>query len=216
MITAAVAGFAVAITPVVLTPGVSFTLATRRALAGERHGALLVAAGTSTGIVTHAVLATAGLSAVVTRSAQAFTVVKLLGAAYLVCLGAGYLWRARPGGPGRRAEIDARQSRRRHDLRAGRGAYTQALLGNVLNPKAAVVYLTLAPQFVADTAAMVPTMLTLAGVHSAMTTVWLLLWSQLVGRGGRWLATTRARLAIDRVSGSVLITLGVRAALRSP
>ncbi len=216
MITAAVVGFALAITPVVLTPGVSFTLATRRTLAGERNGALLVAAGTSTGIVIHAVLATAGLSAVVTRSAQAFTVVKLLGAAYLLWLGAAYLWRARPGGPGRRAGTGTHRNGRRHLQRAGRGAYTQALLGNVLNPKAAVVYLTLAPQFVADAAAMAPTMLTLAGVHAALNTAWLLSWSQVVGRGGRWLATTRARLALDRVSGSVLIALGVRAALRSP
>jgi threonine/homoserine/homoserine lactone efflux protein len=216
VITAAAVGFAVALVPLVLTPGVSFTLATRRTLAGERHGALLVAAGTATGILIHAVLATAGLSAVVTRSAQAFTVVKLIGAAYLVWLGARYLWRTRPGGSEPRAESGTRGVGSRHRSRAGRGAYTQALLGNVLNPKAAVVYLTLAPQFVADTAAMVPTMLTLAGVHAAMNTAWLLVWSHVVGRGGRWLATTRARLAIDRVSGSVLVTLGVRAALRSP
>lgn len=129
MLWAAVVGFLVAITPVALTPGASFTLATQRTLAGHRNATAWVVVGTATGIYVHALLAAVGLSAVVMRSAQAFTVVKVLGGIYLVSLGAWTLW----------------QTRHRQQSKAsgapqlpwtGRHSYPQAVLANVLNPKA--------------------------------------------------------------------------------
>jgi len=82
-----VLGFVLAVTPICLTPGASFTLVTQRVATGRRRDGFLVAAGTATGLCAHATLAAAGLSAVVMRSAEAFTVVKVAGALYLVWLG---------------------------------------------------------------------------------------------------------------------------------
>lgn len=93
-----------------------------------------------------------------------------------------------------------------------RATFVQALIGDVLNVKAASVYLTLAPQFVTDRHDVMLAMLTLATIHAAVSTVWLVAWSHVLRRGGRRLDTPRARAIIDRVAGWVLIGLGVRAA----
>jgi threonine/homoserine/homoserine lactone efflux protein len=133
----AVMGFLVAIVPIALTPGVSFTLVTQRTLAGQRQAAGWVIAGTATGTYIHALLATAGLSALVMRSAEAFTVVKIVGGVYLIALGAWTMWQTRRRRPDER-EVPPRLPW------TGHHSYPQALLANLLNPKAASVYLTLA------------------------------------------------------------------------
>lgn len=71
-------GFLLAITPLVLTPGVSFTLTTQRTLAGERGAGEAVAAGTAVGIYVDAALAALGLSAIVMASSELFEAIKLL------------------------------------------------------------------------------------------------------------------------------------------
>lgn len=92
---AAVAGFFLAVLPLVMTPGASFALATQRGLDREKGAAGWVIAGTGTGIFIHATLSGLGLSVLVMRSSQLFAIVKLAGAAYLI--GLGLLTICRPG-----------------------------------------------------------------------------------------------------------------------
>lgn len=89
-------GFALAVLPICLTPGVSFTLVTQRVIDRGVRSGFLVITGTAGGILCHAVLAGAGLSALVMRSSEAFTAVKLAGAVYLIGLGLRTVWRTRP------------------------------------------------------------------------------------------------------------------------
>ena len=95
-------GFGVAVLPVCLTPGVSFTLVTQRVIARGRLSGVRVVAGTSCGLVVHATLAGMGLSAIVMGSSEAFTVVKLLGAGYLIGMGVATLRSSRRSGRERR------------------------------------------------------------------------------------------------------------------
>lgn len=132
----AVAGFLVAILPLIATPGASLALLVQYVTEGGRRRALPVVLGTVTGLYVHAALAVAGLSALVMRSSVAFTVVRLIGAVYLIGLGV-WTWRTATAAPRRRP-------RRRTD-----SVYVQALLANALNPKPASIYLTLTPQFIA-------------------------------------------------------------------
>lgn len=197
----AVAGFFVAIIPLVLTPGARFTLATQRTLTGQRGGTALVVAGTATGIYVHALLAAAGLSALVMRSSEAFTVIKIVGAVYLICLGLLTIWRTRQH---RDAPEPARLPW------AGQHAYPQAVLANVLNPKAASIYLTLGPQFLNAQQVGVASMLVLASVHVLAMGSWLGLWSVALKRTqhlprSKWFAR-----AVNRVGGAILVALGVR------
>lgn len=201
-----VAGFVLAVLPLVATPGASLALLTRHVATSGRGAALPVILGTATGIHVHALLAVAGLSAVVLHSATAFTAVKLAGAAYLVGLG---VWMWRSAGAGGTSRPQSARTRRL----TPRSPYLQALLGTVLNPKAAAIYLTLAPHFVDPAQPLGPQFLALAGGHAAVTGVWLLGWGTLLGAAGAVLARPRVRAAFARVSGGVLVGLGVRAAV---
>ena len=195
-------GFFLAVLPFVLTPGVSFTLTTQRTLAGERRSGEAVASGTAIGIYIHAVLAALGLSAIVMASSEVSQAIKLLGAAYLIGLGLANLRRSftHPSQPPSAAVTNSR------------GTFAQAAIGDVLNVKAAAIYLTLAPQFIAERDHLLGAMLALATIHVIVSTVWLITWSHALRRGRHRLDTRRARAAIDRVAGCVLVALGIRAA----
>lgn len=76
----AVVGFVVAVTPLTLLPGTSFTLVTQKVLAGSRVDGVRVALGSACGLLVHAGFAAVGLSALVMTSARALTVVKVVAA----------------------------------------------------------------------------------------------------------------------------------------
>lgn len=205
MISAAAAlGFVLALLPIVVTPGASFTLVTGRALAGDRRGSVAVVAGTAVGIVTHALLAGLGLAAIVMASAEAFTIVRLVGAGVMVVLGLQLLWQARTGRTsGRVAVADATPT-------AFWATLAQAYVANVLNVKAAAVYLTLAPQFLSADRAVVPSMLCLAGLHIIIQVVWLGSWIIGWSRLSRRFNPAAWRRRIDALGGAVLVILGIR------
>ncbi|MEU1677973.1 LysE family translocator [Micromonospora zamorensis] len=205
----AVLGFLLAVAPITATPGASLTLVVSRIASGGRRQGWWVILGTVTGLYVHATLAAVGLAALVLRSSQAFWVVKLVGAGYLVGLGLWMLWSAsrRRTGAGRRATVSARRPPWRVDH-----PYLQGLLGNVLNPKAAAIYLTLAPQFLDPGRPVLVPMVLLATAHAALATCWLAGWTVVSGAAARLLRTASVRRMLDRLTGVILVGLGVRAA----
>ncbi|RAO19455.1 LysE family translocator [Micromonospora noduli] len=205
----AVLGFLLAVAPITATPGASLTLVVSRVASGGRRQGWWVILGTVTGLYVHATLAAVGLAALVLRSSQAFWVVKLVGAGYLVGLGLWMLWSAsrRHTEAGRRPTVSARRLPWRVDH-----PYLQGLLGNVLNPKAAAVYLTLAPQFLEPGRPVLVPMLLLATAHVALATCWLAGWTVVSGAAARLLRTASVRRMLDRLTGVILVGLGVRAA----
>jgi threonine/homoserine/homoserine lactone efflux protein len=198
MTTGHVAAFALAIVPIMLTPGVSVTLATQRTLRDGPAAGLRVAAGTACGLTFHATAAALGLAALVSRSATAFTVLKLAGAAYLVVLGIATLRSARHAPTARRLPW------------TGHGPFLQAFLGNVLNPRAASVYLTLVPQFISPGDDVLAATALLAAVHIAMQTTWLALCTLAVARTRHTISTR-----LNTLAGTVLIGLGLRTAAQA-
>ncbi|RZT79092.1 threonine/homoserine/homoserine lactone efflux protein [Micromonospora violae] len=205
----AVLGFLIAVAPITATPGASLTLVVSRVATGGRRQGWWVILGTVTGLYVHATLAAVGLAALVLRSSQAFWVVKLVGAAYLVGLGLWLLWSAsrRRTGAGQRPTVRPRRLPWRVDH-----PYLQGLLGNVLNPKAAAIYLTLAPQFLEPGRPVLVPMLLLATAHAALHTCWLAGWTAVSGAAARLLRTAAVRRMLDRLTGVILVGLGVRAA----
>ncbi|MEV7614969.1 LysE family translocator [Streptomyces sp. NPDC089799] len=207
------AGFLLAVLPLAATPGASLTLLVQRVTEGGRRETLPVVLGTVTGLYVHAALAVAGLSALVMHSAGVFTAVRMAGACYLVGLGA-WTWYAaarRPKGPEGPAGRAGR-ARWVRWLRARGGTYSQALLANVLNPKAASVYLTLVPQFIAPAHPFAGQMAVLATAHALLIALWLLGWGLLVGRAARALRRPGFRALVARVSAVVLVGMGLRTA----
>ncbi|MFI6925920.1 LysE family translocator [Nonomuraea spiralis] len=200
--TYAVIAFLLAILPIIATPGASLTLLIQHVTAGGHRQALPIILGTVSGLYAHATLAIAGLSALVMHSSQAFTIVKLLGAAYLIGLGL-WTWRSTTLPPP--PKLTDRPER------TG-SVYTQALLANVLNPKAASIYLTLVPQFIVPGPPLNGQILTLATAHALLMAVWLLTWTVLVRQGAHILHKARFKRAVGKVTAVVLVVLGVRAA----
>lgn len=198
----AAAGFGLAVLPICLTPGVSFALVTDRALTSGVREAGGVVLGTVFGLLTHALLAAAGLSAIVMASAEAFLAVRLIGAAYLVGLG---LWMIR--GALRAPAVSAQLPWRRG------GDVVQGYLGNVLNPKAAAVYLTLAPQFLDPSSPLAPQLLLLWAAHSVVAGGWLVVWGAVVVKLRRRVDVRRFRRRSTGLGGVVMVALGVRTAV---
>jgi threonine/homoserine/homoserine lactone efflux protein len=200
-----VIAFALAVTPIMLTPGVSATLVTRRVIDQGRGGGFQVAAGTACGLMVHATAAVLGLAALVSESATAFTMLKLVGAAYLIVLGVSAL---------RAARRDCDRPQVPRFPWSTRSALVEALLANVLNPRAASVYLTLVPQFISPGDNVVAVTVSLLTVHIAMQTAWLSIWTLLVARAHRALRSDHIRRFTDWLAGTVLVGLGARTALR--
>ena len=192
--------FALAVLPLVLTPGVSFALVMSRVLDGGPAEGLKVAVGTACGLYVHATLAAAGPAALVMTSARTFAALRLVGACYLIVLGLAFLLRRE------------RPPRRRLPW-TGHGSLQQAFLGNVLNPKAAGVFLTLLPQFVDPARSLTPQIYLLATVQVAMGLVWLTGLSLLVATLGTAIRTPTWRTVMRKITAVVLVAFGTRTAV---
>lgn len=203
----AVAGFLVAVLPLIATPGASLALLIQHVTDSGRGQAPPVILGTVTGLYIHAALAAAGLSALVMHSSVAFTAVKLIGAVYLIGLG---LWTWRSATPN---AAPAPGPARRRPPKGSDSVFTQALLANVLNPKAAAIYLTLVPQFIAPRQPFGTQILTLATAHALLIALWLTVWTFLILRASHALRRPRFKRTAAKVTSAVLIALGIRGAV---
>jgi len=187
---------------VVVTPGVDTALVTKNALLHGRRAAVLTALGVNAGIAVWTTASAFGLGALLHRSETLFTTVRLAGAAYLVVLGAQAVWWSwRRGQPVAPVRMPSRRS-----------PFVQGLLSNLLNPKIAVFFTSFLPQFVSPDGPVLGQLLVLGALFNALGIVWLLSCAVFVSRAGDALRRPRARAALERVTGFVLVVLGLRLA----
>jgi threonine/homoserine/homoserine lactone efflux protein len=189
---------------VICTPGQDTALTIRNTLTGGRRTGVATAGGVALGQTVWTVAASAGVVALLTASEPVFRALKLVGAAYLVYLGAQSLWAAVT----KRAHEG--QLRGRTPLSARR-ALRQGALSNLGNPKMAVFFASLLPQFAPEGDATFVALLALGLLFCSLTFVWLCFYATAVARIGRLLTGT-ARRVLDAVTGVVLVTLGLRLA----
>lgn len=192
-----------------LTPGPDMALILRNGVRGGARMAWWTALGCCTGIAAYATASAIGLAALLAASATAFMVIKLAGAAYLVYLGSMALWHSR-----KRPEA-LTPTEAPAPVLGRKAAFRQGLLSNLLNPKIALIFLTLIPQFVSPGEPAFQTTAVLAAVFLGIAVVWWRVFSLAVGALGQALSRERVRLAIERITGTVLIGLGLRVALTS-
>jgi len=191
---------------VIVTPGQDTALTIKNTLAGGRRAGVLTALGVSTGQAVWTVAASAGVAALLVASEPAFLALKLAGAAYLVFLGAQALLAALRGGPA-------------HDLPGGApqrlapaAGYRQGVVSNLGNPKMAVFFTSLLPQFLPDAGASFAGLLLLGLVFCSLTLAWLSGYAVVVAKAGDLLRRPRIRRALEGVTGAMLIALGLRVA----
>ncbi len=191
----------------VVTPGPDMALVARNALVAGRAAVPVTVLGICAGIVVHALAAAIGLSALLKASASAYAVVKVAGGAYLVYLGI-QAWRASMRdtedsewmlGPARRF--------------AGGGAFRQGFVSNVLNPKLVVFFISVLPGFTDPNGSFFAQALVLGIAFELLTIAWLLSYGTAVARVGEAMRTPRVRHFLERLSGTVLVALGVKIAV---
>jgi threonine/homoserine/homoserine lactone efflux protein len=194
---------------VIVTPGPDTALTIRNSLLGGRAGGLGTALGVSTGQLIWALAASAGLAAILAASEPLFHAVRLAGAAYLVWLGPQSLRTALRPRP--RAAAGCEWSRAGH-LRP-RVAFTQGVVNNLGNPKMAVIFASVLPQFAAPAQGMASTLMMLGLIFSALTFGWLSLYATAVSAIGDLMRAPAVRRAVEAVNGAILIGLGAKLAL---
>ena len=190
------------------TPGVDMAFTLVSTLRGGVRAGLAAAFGVSVGCVVHALAATFGLAALMAASSAAFNVVKWAGAAYLLWLALGMLR------TGLRAASDADAAA---PVQAPTGAWAllrQGFLTNVLNPKVALFFLALLPQFIdADASSKTLAFLFLGAWSIAQGSLFLIAFVLLVAPLRRWQPRPALLRGLHLASGGLFALLAARLAL---
>jgi threonine/homoserine/homoserine lactone efflux protein len=194
---------------VIVTPGPDTAITIRNTLFGGRTGGVFTALGIASGQTIWAVATSAGIVALLIASEPLFLAVKYAGAAYLIYLGIQALREAFRPSVRTQGSVPARPSGRRLMPLT---AFRQGVISDLGNPKMAVFFASLLPQFVPAGHATFSALLLLGVVFAVMTFTWLALYAAVVARAGDFLRRPSIRRAIEGVTGTVLIALGLRIA----
>ena len=200
--------FAATVFVVNATPGVDMILVLTRTLRHGVVGGIAAALGVAAGCIVHTLVAAFGLAALLAASGAAFSAVKWAGAAYLLWLAFGMLREGvRPAAP---VVVDAARA-------ASPGAtrlFVQGLLTNVLNPKVALFFLALLPQFIAaDAADKLIAFLFLGGWFVIQGAIFLVVFVLLVAPLRRWHAGVAVRRGLYVAGAGLFAWLAARLAL---
>jgi len=197
----------------IAAPGPGQALVMARTLQGGARAGLLTSLGLNVGTLTHTVAAALGLSAVLMASATAFTVVKLLGAVYLLFLGGSMLWksfrdRSAPAGAEPRPNANGRPPVH---------LFLHAVVTGILNPKVALFFFAFLPQFVRPERGYPFVQFAVLGcILAGFGVVGDSLVAVLTARAhSRVLAGSRGSVWRERIVGTVLVALGLRLAFVS-
>ena len=188
----------------IITPGQDTFFILGRSLAGGRSAGIWAALGVSVGTVIHTVFAALGLSALLATSPYAFMTVKFAGAAYLIYIGVRALLARGNGLPADDAGAPAGHW----------SAFRQGILTNLLNPKVALFFLALLPQFIAaDSRQKVVAFLALGLSFATLGVVWCVMLAIAAAKlRGAFLRRPSMAQVLNKVAGAMFIGLGLRLA----
>lgn len=202
---AVVAAFVPAVAAIVVSPGPDSVYTVTQSLSSGRAAGVAAAVGTATGVLVHAAGAVLGLSALLRTTAEAYVLMKYVGAAYLVYLGVQLLRDdetfdiEEPIGAGDRSLVDS---------------YRRAVTINVTNPQVAVFVLAFFPQFVPATADATLQLSVLGVVYAGVSLLYLAGVALFADRVRHLLLdSATAQRAVRYASGSVLVGFGLKLAL---
>ncbi|OYD67623.1 LysE family translocator [Rhodococcus sp. OK302] len=189
-----------------LVPGPDMAVVTQAALTGGRSSGFRVSVGIVSGLLVWGLLTVLGLSAILAASAEAYTAVKLAGAAYLIYLGVRALWQSRVSATVDGASDPAVQKA---------GTWKTGFTTNLLNPKIAVFYTGLLPQLVPAGWPTGPSLALLVLIHVVISIAWLSAYVVLLSRARSTFEKPKVRQMLERVTGTVLLGFGAKIALEA-
>ena len=179
-----------------VTPGPDMALVMRNGLRSGRPAAFQTILGIFVGLLGWALATAIGVAAILAASATVFTALKIAGGVYLAYLGIRTLLALRRNGTGQEPT----------ETKPG-SPFRQGLVTNLLNPKLAVFFTTLLPQFISEDDPYVAKSILLAALFVVIGLTWLVLYGFVVGAVAR---SRGFRRTIEAVTGVVLTALGLR------
>jgi threonine/homoserine/homoserine lactone efflux protein len=199
-----IALFIIASALLTIAPGPDIIYVLTRGIAQGRKAGLMAALGFATGVLFHTALAALGIAALIRSSGLAFGIVRFAGAGYLAYIGLRAL-----------LSKGAFSLRAQEDAKALFVIYRQSVIGNMLNPKVTLFFLSFLPQFVNATAGHLEAQMALLGAIFMVQTVLIFgavaLFSGLIGDGLRRKPSLAKRLNV--LAGVTFIGLGIRVAI---
>lgn len=183
---------------VVMSPGIDTALITKRTIRNGSKDGFQVAIGITTGSLVHTLAATLGLSALLMQSAIAFSILKWVGALYLIYLGLKSLF-AKPT-----TIVDTKRSSHVQH------AFIEGFLSNVLNPKVIVFFLTFLPQFITDISHATRDFIWMGATYATLSLCWFFIYVICLHYIREWLLSPRVQLWMERATGVVLIGFGIK------
>jgi threonine/homoserine/homoserine lactone efflux protein len=187
-----------------ITPGLDTALVLRTAAIEGSRRAMLAGAGICLGCLTWGLAASVGLGGLLAVSRFAYDGLRMLGACYLMFLGAQMFFRPRPGLP----EGDVVNS-----SETGSRWFARGFLTNILNPKVGVFYVTFLPQFVPSGVNVIWFSMLLAAIHATDGILWFAALTLATRPLSSWLRRPRVAKTLDRATGLVLVGFGLELVL---
>ncbi|MEQ1648398.1 MAG: LysE family translocator [Hyphomicrobiaceae bacterium] len=199
-----------------VTPGPDMALVVARSATRGVKAGIAAALGVGVGALVHIVAGAVGLSALLMTSAWAFSVVKLIGAAYLVFMGVQMIrgsFRASTSGATAASQDSEPQALGGEPQALGQ-IFLQGALTNVLNPKVAIFFLAFLPQFIApDAPSTTLAFVALGLIFDVVGTAWNILVACVAGRLAHSSNGQNVRIWLERVIGVLFVGIGAKLAL---
>jgi threonine/homoserine/homoserine lactone efflux protein len=189
-----------------ITPGLDTALVLRTAAVEGSRRAFLAGAGICLGCLTWGLAASVGLGSLLAVSRLAYDTLRVVGACYLMFLGAMLFFRARPG----LAELEQAAWRRAADS-SNRGLrwFARGFLTNILNPKVGVFYVTFLPQFVPVGVNVTSFSMLLAAIHATEGALWFAALTLATRPLSSWLGRPPVARTLDRTTGVAFVGFGL-------
>ena len=196
--------YLIAITLLTITPGADTMMVFRNTLRGGMQDGFVSSFGICLGLFVHATLSAVGISAILLYSANAFMILKMIGALYLLWLGINSLrsfWSAR--------YAQTPKSTLTSPFNVWR-SLREGFLSNVLNPKTIIFYMAFLPQFINPENSALVQSLFLASLHFIIATLWQGILVGMICKANTFMTSPKVRQKHDLFSGLVMVFLGIR------
>lgn len=185
---------------VVMSPGIDTALITKRTIADGRIAGFQMAFGITVGSLVHTVAATLGLSALLLQSALAFTILKLIGAIYLIYLGIKAFLQKK----------DLLQNKDQLNEVKHKSAFQEGLLSNILNPKVIIFFLTFLPQFVTNSNNVMGQFILMGCTYALLSIIWFVMYVICLYYIREWLLSSKIQNWMEKATGLVLVGFGIK------
>ena len=195
----------------VLLPGADTILLIKNTISHGTKAGLYTMMGMATGTSFWTLIAVLGLSMLIAQSVVLFSIIKYLGAAYLIYLGIKSFF-AKSSLPLEQTQEIPVTSLTAPSNENNKSSFMQAFLSNILNPKAVLVYITIMPQFINLNGNVNQQLIILGSIATLLAVAWFLILIFLMDYAKKWFESSKFLKAFQKSTGVILVAFGVRTA----